>query len=656
MNRPATFFVSNRRHIIVIVLLILAVICASIYVWHRKITVDLDRIRYQSFNDFEEALIGDTNVDGDIRQSFVVSGTFEGVFVKFNAKPGGEGAVDVSIFDLTNNVLIHQEILNHEDIITGEYHNIKFDQLYGFEEDTTYEMVVTFDSSDDAISVWCSNSDVFQNGSLTISGKLVDGDMNFGLILRNLEKITVAYVTVFVILGLSLVMLYVFIYVFRSKVHIVFLAVAIPFGLIYSLIMSPGVVPDEAAHMDMAYRYSNQMMCINHVDDVVIRYRSTDVDNWILTSKPGSEHYQKLLHTPFWATEGTENNALVASKTANAYALLYVPSALGVTFARMIHLGTIPMLYLGRLCNFIVFLVGVYFAIKISPVGKNIFFISSLLPMTMHQAFSFSYDSIMTGGMFLLIAMFLRAIYTEDLIRLRDKLLILVISIIVLPGKAIYIFVTLLSLLIPRARFGGMKKKILFVGALFLLTGMAYLAVNLSAISTLASGSQPALHVGEAYDMNFIFSNPVRTIIIFVNTLLYNSSYYVKTLVGERLGWLEIYIPTALVLLALGISAAAFFHDTGEAYTKVTKAFLHRLLYVGIFASVVLAAMLTMLFAYTKFGSDIIDGVQGRYFIPALPLFGLAVYCRYVKIESGILKHLYMATGCLHFAVLFFLI
>ncbi|MEJ1731439.1 hypothetical protein SMA90_34455, partial [Escherichia coli] len=83
----------------------------------------------------------------------------------------------------------------------------------------------------------------------------------------------VAYVTVFVILGLSLVMLYVFIYVFRSKVHIVFLAVAIPFGLIYSLIMSPGVVPDEAAHMDMAYRYSNQMMCINHVDDVVIRYR-----------------------------------------------------------------------------------------------------------------------------------------------------------------------------------------------------------------------------------------------------------------------------------------------------------------------------------------------------------------------------------------------
>lgn len=659
MNKLTTFFKQNRRHILIITCIVFSIIVASVYLWQRKISVDIDRIHYRSYNNYQEAEITNIGSDTVLSQSFYHKGEFDGIIIRMDTIDHLEsGVVRVSIIDRTHDTVIYQDQLNAEDIFPANFHHFYFDEPYGFDVDTSYEIVIdsTADPAQNSISVWCSATDYVPNGSLSISGTDISGDMNFGLINNNLQKIKAAYVAVIIFLGLSLIMLYAFVYIFKAKVHVIFLAVAIPFGLVYSLLMSPGVIPDEAAHIDMAYRFSNQWLGISDIGDAAIKYRVTDVENWHLTSIPGAEHYQKLLSTPFWATEGTENSALVAAKTANAYALLYAPSAAGVTFARLIHLGTIPMFYMGRLFNFIVFLVGVFFAIKLAPVGKNIFFVSALLPMTMHQAFSFSYDSIMIGGMFLLIALYLKAIYEEETFRLRDKLLTLLMSVILLPGKAIYVFVTMLALLIPKRRFGGMKKKIIYLGALFLLTGMAYMVVNLSAISTLMSGVQPAEHVGQSFTMGDLIANPLRTVFIFINTIMYNGSYYVKTLVGERMGWLQIYIPTVFVLLALGISGVAFLHDTAEAYIDRSKSMAHRLLYFSIFGLVALAAMFTMLLAYTKFGSEIIDGVQGRYFIPVLPLFGLAVYSRYVKIESGILKHLYMAVGCLHYVILFFLI
>ena len=659
MNKLKKCCVRNRRHIVIISCMILAIILASFYLWQRKISVDLNRVHFQSFNGTQELTVGDIHASASMSQDFSFAGEFKGISIRFDKNNASDvGFVDVSVYDTSHDVLVHRETISSEDVVAGLYHEINFQQAYGFDTDTKYNVVVSSEliSPDNAISIWCSNSDVYPGGSLYIAGTKTDGDMNFGVITSGIHEITIAYLVVISILGISLVMLYLIVYVFRAKVHVVFLAVAIPFGLVYSLIMSPGVVPDELAHMDMAYRYSNQIMGINNAHDPAIFYRLTDVENWIVTSQPGAEHYQKLLDTPVWATEGTENKALIAAKTANAHALLYAPSAIGVTFARIIHLGTIPMFYLGRMCNFIIFLLGVYFAIKITPVGKNIFFASALLPMTMHQAFSFSYDSVMTGGLFFLIALFLRAIYGQECFRLRDKLIIMLLCTIFLPGKAIYIFVAAVAFLIPSNKFGGMRQKITFLGGLFLVTGIAYMFVNLNSIATLTTGALPPQHVDRAYDFAYLLEHPFQTVKIFAITLVHNSSYYVKTLVGERLGWLEIYIPTVLVLFSIVITGVAFLHDTWDKLLLRSGMVWHRVVYVSIFALVVLAAMFTMMIAYTRFGSEIIDGVQGRYFIPILPLLGLVVYCRYIKIDKGILKHLYMAEGVLHFAVLFFLI
>ena len=43
------------------------------------------------------------------------------------------------------------------------------------------------------------------------------------------------------------------------------------------------------------------------------------------------------------------------------------------------------------------------------------------------------------------------------------------------------------------------------------------------------------------------------------------------------------------------------------------------------FAAVFCSTLFSMLFMYTPFGSEVILGVQGRYFLPALPLLFLAV-------------------------------
>jgi uncharacterized membrane protein len=658
-KRLAAFFTKNRKQILFISSLLIMTAILSFYIWQEKIDEDIRSSNVQILNEAADTLVGEITLGREIRQTFQYQGDFEGVAILF-ATYGrrNESFLNIAVKDITNNQILYSHVLDSVALEDNEYYKVIFDASYGHKEMTEYEIIISTDNSDvgEAVTIWCSNEDVIPEGSLSISGTPQPGDINYGLLQKGSRELVVAYFVLVVILGLALVLVFAFTYIFKAKVEVMFLVCAIMFGTVYSLILSPGAIPDEYFHMDMAYRYSNQLLDINRVSNEQIQYRKVDAENWIITKRADAEHYQRLLDTPLINSEDKDETVIGPADKSSIYGLLYLPSALGISLARILNLGTIPMLYMGRLFNFFVFIFGIYFAIKITPIGKNIFFLTAMFPMTMQLAFSFSYDSVMTGGLFLLSALYLKAICSDSVFALKDKLILIALSALLLPGKAIYVFILCLAFLIPKSKFANTKRKVHFVSALFAVSLVSFFLVNLSVMLFSFSGEIAPGHLTERYSLDYIFRNPAEILQILINTMLHKSEFYFSSLVGRGLGWLDVSIPMLLVLFSFSLFIIACFTDTNRAPYDRIKHPVNRLVLFFTFAMVVLASMFVMLLSWTSLGSSMIEGVQGRYFLPVLPLLGLCLYSKHIKIDEGILKHVYMGIGLLHFTVLYYIL
>ena len=92
----------------------------------------------------------------------------------------------------------------------------------------------------------------------------------------------------------------------------------------------------------------------------------------------------------------------------------YGPQALGMALVRAMDWGTLPLLYLGRLCNLVFFVFMTWLAMKRLPFGKEVLFGTALLPMTLHLSSSFSYDAMIMGCMFYFTAVCLDLAYEKE--------------------------------------------------------------------------------------------------------------------------------------------------------------------------------------------------------------------------------------------------
>jgi hypothetical protein len=92
-------------------------------------------------------------------------------------------------------------------------------------------------------------------------------------------------------------------------------------------------------------------------------------------------------------------------RTRTLYApALFMPQVLGTGWARALNLPPLWWVYLGRLSALLVFLVMVFWAIRLTPVCPWGFAVLGLLPAVIFQAASLSADSFTTALLFLFTA------------------------------------------------------------------------------------------------------------------------------------------------------------------------------------------------------------------------------------------------------------
>lgn len=428
--------------------------------------------------------------------------------------------------------------------------------------------------------------------------------------------------------------------IFRNRnnyIPRIFLVVLLSLGTMYSILFQPGTAPDETYHFQCSYKYSDYLLLKKPTADSMA-IRIVDVD--MLEQMSGNN---RLSYSRFTAIADdfelhASSSEELSIQPQSAFSLgsnppqLKISSAIGITIARLLGLGCYPLFYLGRLFNFLPFAFLVYFAVKLTPVCRNAFMAIALLPMTLHISSSYSYDAGIIGLSLFLIAFCLKAIYSSEKLSLMHRIAIAVTALLLAPCKVIYALLILMVFLIPQKVFASKSAAVFYkIGVPLFSLGMLLLLrlssmLNLAGIGSTTGANQTVGGSGQVqfHSIYEFFSDPINTGRIFLDTLNAKGDFYFTSTIGGSLGWFqpELVSPWFIVMAFAILLLLAFLKtpDSGPI-----APFVHKLVYTGIFCLGFFATMLSMFFGHTAQQGTIIEGVQGRYLLPFLPMLALVI-------------------------------
>lgn len=413
------------------------------------------------------------------------------------------------------------------------------------------------------------------------------------------------------LLILLLLIYIIFIYFWERKsltIEKFFLLSVIPLSITYFVLMLPWSAPDTEAHFLATYRLSNILLGNNPWDG---RISDIQFHRNMWSVNPDMKGIAAIV---FNAKLQIEDANLMPwpnpPKRMEYYSLVcYLPQVLGLCLGRILGLSSVWTIYLARLFMLIVYVLACYNAIKKAPIGKSIFALIPLLPMALMMSSAISYDPLVLITTLNFFACILK-MYKEP----KSKIALLesmfwTFLIGAIKGGGYLIFLPTVFILLS-----GSIKKMLRIG---LVIGSGIFSVLLFDI-ILPSGLELYQFGEEAsgnLSVSYAFANPLQYVDMCIGTYLKYMDNLIINMGGTKLAWLEDTIP-AVIIVGLMLMIGVF-----SIFEKDQIEFRYRDKVVFLFV-IVLEFFITpvMLLSWTPIGNTVIEGVQGRYYLPVLPL------------------------------------
>lgn len=387
-----------------------------------------------------------------------------------------------------------------------------------------------------------------------------------------------------------------------------YLVYALPAVMFLAVAMAPFQVPDEENHALRADQISR---------GTLISARGGGYVNGALVEL---KRMTSVLHSPQKQTAEMSRTASALSwsstiqkagfyNTAQYGPLLYLPQVVGIWIGKFFEFSVIWTVLLARLINGIASTLLGFAAIRICRRGRALVFTTLLLPMTMSQFASVSQDALIISLSILAGALGSRIIAEQRAASAREFALFAFIVVATTMARPSQIA---LAALFPafidwRDDTWRIKSAIAAFAVAALCWWMAILAgllPNASADDGSVKDHLVALIVHPLLLPELIF-NTVRE-----GTLL------PRSLIGQ-LGWSGALMPNwyyagAGAIIVLSCLAPGNSHPC--RFPAIIGVLTFALMLTGI--SIALYA------SWTRLGKMTIDGMQGRYFLPVLPLLG----------------------------------
>ncbi len=410
----------------------------------------------------------------------------------------------------------------------------------------------------------------------------------------------------------------------KHQVKIAALTVAL-FGMAFMFVMPPFSCPDEKYHFLGAYHLSNMMMGVK--DDTASRHamvRKEDAD-FLLNEHPGIDDYSLLFSAGSWTGKADSELVLFEDeKYYDCFYLGYLPQVIGITIGRLLGLRQLPTMMLARMFSLATFLFFFVLALKTIPFGKELLSLIALFPMTLELISGISYDGIVLGMSFFFIAKVLDLAFMAEKVKRKDIILLTLLMAFLAPIKVTYLLLAFLMFLIPKEKFASKKEYIISAVCMAVFIGTVFLIFRLGKFAEYAAGENTQLDYVDAQSYTFgeILKDPVYSIKVLVNSFWYHAGFWFENMFGAQLGWVDINVP---IFFIYGFAILLFMTAIKPAEEPVYFKRGSRALLWLVFGLIAFLIVLSMMVAWTPTGYPVVLGVQGRYFLPILPLSIFAV-------------------------------
>lgn len=542
-----------------------------------------------------------------------------------------EKAYHISDLKNTAEYVDSSEVIERDEKIIEQYLNLDLQKILEDSKNQYYRVTLTVENAEEqGVTLLVTDG---ENAPLKINGQNASGNLCMLAFFSNNMFLRTLFIWMAAIATLSLVGIYIYISIYCAPARKTFVVTAIILGCLYCFLIPPYCVPDEGAHFGGIYRLSNEMLGISSIPGPERIYkRACDIEsNNFETLDITTERYRELYEGLFKKAEDETLEVCYAYNTAtNVTILNYLPGALGFTLARLLHLGHVPMLMLGRLFTLLASVGLLAIAINKAPFGKTVIAMVGLLPMTIQQMASGSYDGVILGVAYIFIAYCLYAIFEK-------RVSIVDVAVLTFSGCAlaackggVYIPILGMLLLIPLKKRNINYKLLMGVGAaLFSMALVFFAQFSTKIFSMLRKTAGTSFKGGgvELYTADYILEFPKETIRLMQNTIANLGDSYIQGILGGVLGKLNVFIPWFILIgfLALLAVGAMKRPEEKDDFAKTQKAYIFLLI-----AGSVVLILFSMLLAFTSVEATLIQGVQGRYFAPFIGL--VFILCRNSKV------------------------
>lgn len=439
--------------------------------------------------------------------------------------------------------------------------------------------------------------------------------------------------------------------VLRFQPERVFLFAGAILAFLYLLLLPPLAVPDEEVHFKEAYYYSNRIMGKEQAEGVLCMDKEDFRALQVFETTPSLPEYDTLKNS-LWKTGRTEGRKEMKRPDTQAPAVTYLPGIIGILLGRILGCNGFWVIYLGRICSILFYLFTMYWFIRLMPFGKPAAFIMAILPMTIQQCCSYSYDSVVIEAAFLYIAVLFGLLYKQEPIKKWQIVLYAAFMVLLSICKGgSYMPLCLLTMLIPASRFSDRKKKWIFVGCMAAIAVAAFLSSTLSYVLYVASPTAEqaagSYLEGKAYGAAGILSEPMTFLCMSVRTLFASGDGFLETMLGMQLGWLNVFVSRIVIyglLLLMILSVLRIEDGNGRLQAEVDG--VQKASFAGVCILSVAMVFASMFMSWTPKGSIAIAGIQGRYFLPLLPVFLLLFYSKNIVLKKDMgRKFMYIAVS-----------
>ena len=588
-----------------------------------------------------DSYVEDIDTDTTITQKFIAEyNNLEKLYIEFepfkdSSNVGGD--VLIGVRDEDGNI-IKEEKITRNYIRENTTYKLKF-KKQKLSQGKEYELYIKFvdhEKYDKFYTVKYSKENKIENYKLLINGVEEEGTISFAQLYSNNKKVY-AYILTNIIMIFAVMSISIYIFKVKNiKEENIFLLTVPVICLMFMATMPTFKNHDELYHWIRTYEVSTGVLATK-VEDGVQGTKMPEAITAIMKSNWETTTYSDVNYA-LGIEMDKDNTYTIDSKTAAVYAFVqYIPQAIGVAIARVFTSKPLIMAYAGRLFNIIFAMFVLYKAIKLMPFGKKIFLIISYIPIVIEGFSSLSPDAMTTSISFLYIAYILNLAFDEKkIVGLKQKIFLTILSIIVALCKIVYLPLVLLLFLIPKEKFcntgkedkSPITKKILNI---MLIAGIA-VVINLL---WLGFSSRYLLNLRDGdskYQVLLLFKNPIMYIQELIYTFNLYGNNYLTGMLGESLGWgelirLNFIVPSVLfVLLIIELVTDETLRNKFSGWQKFVIFITFLIIFGLIFTSLYVQ--------WTTIGSESILGVQGRYFIPILPLLMLLIG-NDIKIKSG---------------------